>query len=80
MINPNDYDRVLALKSEFKKRGYTLYGKDAYLPYYIIRKKMNIITFRLYNDKTHYFLEFFDGYLVPPNEVYIIIIIYIYID
>lgn len=69
MMDPSDYNKIFSLKNEFKKRGYSLYGKDDILPYYLYKKKMSIISFRLYNDKTHYFLELFEGYLVVPNQV-----------
>lgn len=69
MMDPNDYNKIQSLKNEFKKRGYSLYGKDDILPYYLYKKKMSIISFRLYNDKTHYFLELFDAYTVIPNQV-----------
>lgn len=70
VMNPHDYNRIYSLKNEFKKRGYTLYGIDDLLPGYIIREELNIISFRLYNDITQYFLEFFEGYTVRPYEVY----------
>lgn len=69
VISPNDYNRILSLKSEFKRKGYSLYGKDDLLPNILFKNKPSIISFRLYNDVTHYYLEFFEGYLVNPFEV-----------
>lgn len=74
VMNPDDYDKIMSLKSEFKYVGYSVYGKNDILPYTLITDRLEKVSIRIYNDKTHYFLELFDNYFVPPNEVYDFII------
>lgn len=73
VINENDYDRILSLKSVFKSYGYTLYGKDDEVPHNILGRiysnKMITVSLRLYNDKTNYYIEFFENYIVEAEKV-----------
>lgn len=76
IINPNDYNRIMLLKPVFKSFGYTLYGKNDNIPHAIFgnlySKTLVTVSMRLYNDKTHYYIEFFENYVVSPGKVYII--------
>lgn len=72
VMNPEDYDKIMSLQSEFNSLGYTLYGKDDILPYTLLTDRLNKVSIRVYNDKTHYYLELYDGYYVPQNEVFIV--------
>lgn len=73
IINCDDYERVMSLQSQFKSRGYTLYGKNNYMPYTFFgklhKKYLTCVSIRLYNDKTHYYLEFYESYIVEGYNV-----------
>lgn len=76
IISPDNYNQIMSLKPIFKSYGYTLYGKNDKVPHSLfgnlLPKKFVTVSIRLYNDKTHYYIEFFENYIVTAGKVYIL--------